>query len=218
MRKLLPKDIKISSSARVDKRSLLEGMCKIHNGVFFRGSIGMGSYINEQSVLAADIGRFTSIAPRVRSVDGQHPFKAPFVSTSPCFFSNRNTQYRAGSTFAKKEVFSGKTYQIDKKRRIHVAIGNDCWVGEEALLISGVTIGDGAIVLARAVVTKDVPDYAIVGGVPARIIGYRYDEETIHFLQKTKWWNNDKAWFEQHWNLLNDIDALKSYYSQNNND
>ena len=61
-------------------------------------------------------------------------------------------------------------------------------------------------------VTKDVPPYAIVGGVPAKVIGYRYDDETIQFLQKTKWWNNQPVWFEKNWRLLNDIDKLKEYF------
>ena len=65
---------------------------------------------------------------------------------------------------------------------------------------------------ANAVVTKDVPPYAIVGGVPAKVIGYRYDDETIQFLQKTKWWNNQPVWFEKNWRLLNDIDKLKEYF------
>ena len=64
-----------------------------------------------------------------------------------------------------------------------------------------------------AVVTKDVPPYAIVGGIPARILRYRYDEETINFLLSIHWWDNDKEWFLKHWDLLSDIDKLKTYYS-----
>ena len=73
-------------------------------------------------------------------------------------------------------------------------------------------IADGAVVLSHAVVTKDVPPYAIVCGIPAKVIGYRYDEETINFLLQIKWWNNSPAWFEEHWVLLNDIEKLKEYY------
>lgn len=73
-------------------------------------------------------------------------------------------------------------------------------------------LSHGAVVLANAVVTKDVPSYAIVGGVPAKIIGYRYDEETIIFFNKIKWWNNNPEWLEKNWNLLCDIDKLKGYY------
>ena len=63
-------------------------------------------------------------------------------------------------------------------------------------------------------VTKDIPPYAIVGGVPAKVIGYRYDGETILFLQKTKWWNNDINWFTENGELLCDIDKLKEFYDE----
>lgn len=68
-------------------------------------------------------------------------------------------------------------------------IGNDVWIGKNALLTNGIKIGDGAIVAAGAVVTKDVPDYAVVGGVPAKIIKYRFSEEQIRKLKKIKWWD-----------------------------
>lgn len=100
----------------------------------------------------------------------------------------------------------------DKEREFVNKIGNDCWLGSNVTLIGGVEIHDGAVVLANATVTKDVPPYAIVGGVPAKIIGYRYDEETIAFLQKVQWWSNDEQWFRDNWELLCDIDKLKDYY------
>lgn len=67
-------------------------------------------------------------------------------------------------------------------------IGNDVWIGYEAVILSGVTIGDGAVVGARAVVTKDVPPYTIVGGVPASKIRRRFSDETISRLLDLKWW------------------------------
>ena len=70
-----------------------------------------------------------------------------------------------------------------------IMIGNDVWIGYEAVILSGVTIGDGAVIGCRAVVTKDVPPYTIVGGVPAKPIRKRFDEETIKELQKIKWWD-----------------------------
>lgn len=68
-------------------------------------------------------------------------------------------------------------------------IGNDVWLGFETLVLPGVKIGDGAIVGARSVVTKDIPPYAIVAGSPAKIIRYRFDEETVKFLLELQWWN-----------------------------
>ena len=70
-----------------------------------------------------------------------------------------------------------------------IVIGNDVWIGYEAVILSGVTIGDGAIIGTRAVVTKDVPSYTIVGGVPAKPIRKRFDEETIQKLEEIRWWD-----------------------------
>jgi chloramphenicol O-acetyltransferase type B len=70
-----------------------------------------------------------------------------------------------------------------------VCIGNDVWIGREAMIMSGVTIGDGAVVGARAVVTRDVAPYAIVGGSPAKVLRYRFDDETIQRLLATQWWD-----------------------------
>ncbi len=70
-----------------------------------------------------------------------------------------------------------------------IVVGNDVWIGYEAVILAGVTIGDGAIVGARAVVTKDVPPYTIVGGIPARPIRKRFSDETIALLLQMKWWD-----------------------------
>ena len=70
-----------------------------------------------------------------------------------------------------------------------IIIGNDVWIGYEAVILSGVTIGDGAIIGARAVVTRDVPPYTIVGGVPAKAIKKRFSEATIAYLLRIQWWN-----------------------------
>ena len=77
------------------------------------------------------------------------------------------------------------TLKVQKK----VIIGNDVWIGSHALILGGVKIGDGAVIGAGAVVTKDVPPYAVVGGVPARIIKYRFSQEIIDKLLEIKWWN-----------------------------
>lgn len=70
-----------------------------------------------------------------------------------------------------------------------IIIGNDVWIGYEAVVMAGVTVGDGAIIGTRAVVTKDVPPYTIVGGVPAKVIRKRFSDETIFELLKIKWWD-----------------------------
>lgn len=70
-----------------------------------------------------------------------------------------------------------------------ITVGNDVWIGYEAVILSGVTIGDGAVVAARAVVTRDMPPYTVVGGVPARAIRRRFPEDTVQSLLKTRWWD-----------------------------
>lgn len=79
-----------------------------------------------------------------------------------------------------------------------IVIGNDVWIGYEAVILSGVTIGDGAVIGARAVVTKDVPPYTIVGGVPAKTIRKRFPQETIDRLEKLQWWNWPKERIRDH--------------------
>lgn len=70
-----------------------------------------------------------------------------------------------------------------------VVINNDVWIGMKSTIMGGVTVGNGAIIAAHSVVTKDVPPYAVVGGVPAKIIKYRFTEDIIEGLQKSEWWN-----------------------------
>ena len=90
-----------------------------------------------------------------------------------------------------------------------IEIGNDCWIGDRVEIVGGVKISDGAVVLTGAVVTKDVPPYAVVGGVPARIIKFRYDEQTIQWLLETCWWDQSIEWLRDNWSLMSDLDRLK---------
>lgn len=199
---------KFSLSTNISLHSTFEGMCQIHPHTTFHGHIGIGSYIGSYSSLSAEIGRFTSIAPYVRCNCGIHPYKEPFVSTSPCFFSLNPSKSQCGSTFAKKQIIQEMKY-YNKEKKIAIKIGSDCWIGEGAFFIGGVEIADGAVVLAHAVVTHNVPPYAIVGGVPAKVIGYRYDEETIQFLLKVKWWNKPIQWLKENWVLFSDLNKFK---------
>ena len=92
-----------------------------------------------------------------------------------------------------------------------IVIGNDVWIGYEAVIMAGVHIGDGAIIGTRAVVTKDVPPYAIVGGIPAKKIRSRFDDKTIELLQQLKWWDWDPAKIGKNIAAIRkaDIEALK---------
>ena len=79
-----------------------------------------------------------------------------------------------------------------------ISIGNDVWIGYEAVILSGVTVGDGAVIGARAVVTRDVPPYTIVGGVPAKPIRRRFSEDTVSALEKIRWWDWPEERIKRH--------------------
>lgn len=194
------KELKFFYSSDISRRSSFEGANKIYPYTNFEGQMGYGSYIGPYCEIKANIGRFTSIAPYVRTNRGVHPVTVPYATTCPMFFSTRKQN---GQTFADTIVF--------KEVKEIPQIGNDVWIGENVFIQSGIIIGDGAVVLAGAVVTKPIPPYAIAGGVPAKVLKYRYDEETIKFLLELKWWNKDVEWLRANWQLLCDIDKLRKH-------
>jgi len=122
------------------------------------------------------IGRYCSFAYDVKIIaSGEH-------------------DYRAVANFPFYAHFLKKGIERDTFTKGEVRIGNDVWIGARATILSGVEIGDGAVVAAGAVVTKNIPPYAIVGGVPAKLIKYRFPEEVVNDLLKIKWWN----WTDAH--------------------
>lgn len=206
--------VKFHFSSKISHRCKFEGMNAVGKNAFFFGNLGYGSYVGDNSIVSADIGRFTSIGTGCTYINASHTYKVPFASTSP-LFSSIIGQTPSGKTFTNKQIYDEYRF-YDKNKELVNKIGNDVWIGLYVTLIGGVEIGDGAVILTHAVVTKNVPPYAIVGGIPARIIGYRYDEETINFLMKIKWWNNNEEWFKCHHNLLCDIQLLKEFYNEKN--
>ena len=205
--------VKFYWSSYFSHRCKFEGITHIGRNTDFFGSVGYGTYIADNCFLSADIGRFCSIGAGCRYINATHPYKTPFATTSPYFVSVNPTTYFGQHSFATKQMMEEFLF-YDKERQIVNKIGSDVWIGIDVTLIGGVEIGDGAVVLTKAVVTKSVPPYAIVGGIPAKIIGYRYDEETIKFLLETKWWNKSQEWLKQNANLLCDIQALKDYFKK----
>lgn len=177
--------------------TVFEGNNKLYDHVLFTGRLGQGSYIGDYSQISAAIGKYCSIGKHVRTVNGVHPAKN-WVTTHPAFFS---TRCQAGFTFVDNDRFQ-ETRQINNAA---VDIGNDVWIGDNAILMAGITVGDGAIVAAGAVVTKDVPPYVIVGGVPAKTIRYRFEPEQINHLLEIRWWDKPVEWLKSHCELMSDV-------------
>lgn len=190
--------VRFNKTVMIASESKFEGSNSLRNNTKFFGVMGFGSYMMQDCSFVGTIGRFTSIGAGFMNVQGVHPLSEPFATTSPMFYSlNKQTS----TTFAKKQMFD--------EMRAPIRIGNDCWIGCRVFANGGLTIGDGAVVLSGAVLTKDVPPYAIVGGVPAKILKYRYDQETIGFLLETKWWEKPITFLEENWEALCDIEKLK---------
>ena len=198
--------VRFAYSTIIGKFAKFEGKNAIGKNSRFSGKMGKYSYMTSDCDLYATIGRFTSIGSHVQSIMFRHPVTYPFVSTSPMFYSMLN---QCGSTFATEEMFQ-ECVMADEKEHSAVVIGNDCWINSNVTLISGVTIGDGAVVLAGAVVTRDVPPYAIVAGIPAKVIKYRYEKDVCDWLLEKQWWNRDENWLRENWRAFHNIEKLRA--------
>ena len=145
------------------------------------------------------IGKFSSIACGAKFIftSANHTMHSLSNYTFPIFFEEWG--------------LDAKNIRSAWDNKGDIVVGNDVWIGYEAVILSGVTIGDGAVIGARAVVTKDVPPYTVVGGVSARPIKKRFDDETIAKLKKLSWWNWDRDKINRNiHNIQNgDIDALE---------
>lgn len=142
-----------------------------------KSTIGAYTYIgNNTDVECAIIGKFCSISDHCRIGMGGHTIT--LMSTSPIFSEKNN---------GTRESWVSEDLPMTKRKL--TTIGNDVWVASHVLINSGVSVGDGAVIGAGAVVVKDVPPYAIVGGVPAKVIRYRFPEDVIIKLEELKWWD-----------------------------
>lgn len=143
-------------------------------------NVKMGKYSycgNYTTIVNTDIGSYCSIASYCAVGGGTHPIE--YVSTSPVFYAGRN-------------IFRHHISNLDYSNDVKVIIGNDVWIGEAVFISPGVKIGDGAIVGAHSVVTKDVEPYSIVAGVPAKHLRYRFTENVKDMLLKTRWWEKNE--------------------------
>jgi acetyltransferase-like isoleucine patch superfamily enzyme len=145
----------------------------------------MGAFSYSHSTLPVDseIGRFCSIASEVRQMGDKHPIER--ISSSP-FTYHRNYMVQ---DYLSDHQTASLSFRPFKKREGSYQLGHDVWIGADVLIAQGVKIGTGAIVAARAVVTKDVPEYSIVAGVPAKLLRFRFSKDIIDALLKSEWWN-----------------------------
>lgn len=182
--------------------------CRLHEGVLvdtnsrltrynviFKYARMLDSTMGEHSYLqmgataqSCDIGKYCSVAMNAYIGLPQH--LVCDVSSHP-IFSLENTP------LVRKFCKSDRV-----EPNLRTTIGHDVWIGHGALVMSGVTIGTGAVIGAGAVVTHDVPAYAIVGGTPARLIRYRFDEMVRERLLASCWWDNSDTWLETHVELM----------------
>ncbi|EGK7485858.1 CatB-related O-acetyltransferase [Campylobacter lari] len=148
--------------------------------------IGSFSYTGSILPYYVKVGRYCSIASNVEMFRYQHPLDR--ISTASFTYEKNHLFVNKASIEKIGEYFPIKDYNPSSSVK-KLVIENDVWIGKDALLKQGIILGNGCVVGQRAVVTKDVPPYAIVAGVPAKIIRYRFDEKTIERLLKLKWWD-----------------------------
>jgi acetyltransferase-like isoleucine patch superfamily enzyme len=167
------KDFNLLSMKAQINRSILDDEVRISEYAIISDSkIGYLSSVGKYTkIIHCEIGKFCSVSWDATINAVSHPVDHltinafPYVPYVGNFVKDRSQSYKK------------------------VVIRNDVWIGANSVIMPGITIGNGAIIGAGAVVTKDVPDYAIVAGVPAKIIKYRFDQETINKLLELKWWN-----------------------------
>lgn len=159
----IKKDVEIGFHVGIGEDVILDSNVKI----------GDFSYINKGTIIfSGSIGKFCSIAHYCQIGLPIHPLK--YISTNP-------------NTYGEGNFFGFKTHWEDIYNP--PMIGNDVWIGSQAMIMQGVTIGHGAVIAAGAVVTKNVEPYEIVAGIPAKVIGYRFEKEKIEYLLDLKWWD-----------------------------
>ena len=163
----------VDSASKVSQYTKLHGPSKVHNS-----SLGRYTYVAGATIANSCVGSFCSIGPSALVGGlGIHPTR--WLSTHPAFYS---TNGQVNRSFVKENSFT------EFKR---VLIGNDVWIGARAIVLDGVQIGDGAIVAAGAVVSKNVEPYSIVGGIPAREVRRRFSQNHINTLLRIRWWDWD---------------------------
>jgi phosphonate metabolism protein (transferase hexapeptide repeat family) len=183
-------------------RSRLGSWTEIGGGsLIVESEIGDFTYCDgEDSIIYSRIGRFCSIAARVRINPGNHP-------------QDRVTQHHLTYRRRLFALADRDEEEFFQWRREHAcSIGHDVWLGHQAVVLPGVTIGTGAVVGAGAVVTRDVEPYAVVGGVPARMIKKRFSDEVVRRLLASAWWEWNHEMLRERWRDLCHLERFLAEY------
>jgi acetyltransferase-like isoleucine patch superfamily enzyme len=155
----------------INKKAKIYRNCQI-----FKSNIDAYSYIApNSSIVFSKIGKFCSIGKDTSIGLGKHTINT--ISSSPIFYSKKNA------------IRISWTSKINSEEFNEVIIGNDVWIGTKAIIMGGITIGNGVIIGAGSIVTKDLPDYSIAVGIPAKVIKYRFDKPIIDKLKEINWWD-----------------------------
>lgn len=203
------KGVSVHKTATVGFNSQFEGNNTLCKNVKFSGILGRASYLGENTVMNARVGRYCSIGNNIRVTHGVHPTNT-WVSSHPIFYS---TAKQSGISYVTENKFVETNY-ADPENRLDAVIGNDVWIGDGATIMAGVHIGDGAVVAAGAVVTKDVEPYAIVAGVPAKVLRHRFAPEQIEKLLRLKWWDKPESWIKEHAEEFENVTSFLEKYDK----
>lgn len=189
-------------SAFVDKNTKLGKKCNISKNTYITKGVEVGEYTYFNAgagyILVegnTTIGKYCSIGPNVNIGPGNHPIN--FLTTHPIIYDKKWIK-----KIGVKESIVKESNYIKKNKKVN--IGNDVWIGMNTIIMPGVNIGNGAIIGAGSIVTKDVPDYAIVGGNPAKLIRYRFSYDIIQKLNRV----HDKWWDWNEYKLNNQIECM----------
>ncbi|MDU1891704.1 MAG: CatB-related O-acetyltransferase [Dysgonomonas sp.] len=167
-------------------------------------TINNGAKIWRWTTAEVSIGKYSSLAMDVRLIvdEGWHTIMQ--VTNFPLI----PNLYKHGLITEKEKDRLLK----NKEQKAGITIGNDVWIGTGAYILPGVTIGNGVTIASNAVVTKDIPDYALAGGIPARIISMKHDKKTIETLNHIKWWEWDDTTIKERVEDFFDIDLFIEKY------
>lgn len=176
------------NNPKLHKDSFFEEPCVIQPLLKPNSLIKVGAYSgvygNKSNIYSCSIGRYCSIADTVTIGPSEHP--TSWLSSSMIQYVDSIHNW---NEYIDKNVGSYNSPSVKFIAGTPPVLGNDVWVGAGAFIKNGITVGNGAIISAGSIVVKDVPDYAIVGGTPAKIIRYRFQSSLIEKLLRSKWWD-----------------------------